>query len=268
MSDIPQAEIGVFGGSGFYSLLEDAQEVKLETPYGDPSDVATVGTIGGRTVAFIPRHGRTHSLAPAFIPYRANLWAMKMLGVKQIIAPTAVGSLKLDVHPGDFVITDQVVDRTWGREDTFFDRDCGKAVTHISYAEPYCPEMRAVAIEACKKLGYPVHESGTLVTIQGPRFSTKAESEWFQQMGWTTVNMTQYPECYLARELEMCYCNIALITDYDAGCGVHEAVTAEEALRVFAENIDKLKNIIFEMIPNLPVERTCECKDALGGADM
>ncbi|MGI6221510.1 MAG: S-methyl-5'-thioadenosine phosphorylase [Coriobacteriales bacterium] len=269
MADIPQAEIGIFGGSGFYSLLEEgAQEVKIDTPYGDPSDVATVGTIAGRKVAFIPRHGKTHSHAPADINYRANLWAMKELGVTQIIGPSSVGSLRLDVHPGDFVITDQVVDRTWGRKDTFFGADSGRKVTHISYAEPYCPEMRKVAIETCKALGYPVHEAGTLVTIQGPRFSTKAESEWFSSMGWSTVNMTQYPECYLARELEICYCNIALVTDYDAGCGEHEAVTNEDVLRVFNENIGKVKQLIFEMVPKLPTVRSCACKDALGGAEM
>ena len=268
MAEVPQAEIGVFGGSGFYELIEDAQEVFINTPYGEPSDAAMLGTIGGRTVAFIPRHGRHHSYAPADINYRANLWAMHMMGVSQIIGPCAVGSLSLDVHPGDFVISDQVVDRTWGREDTFFTKESGKAVTHVSYAEPYCPEMRQVAIETCQELGYPYHDKGTVVTIQGPRFSTKAESEWFQKMGWTTVNMTQYPECYLARELEICYCNIALITDYDAGLGQFEAVTSEEAMRVFNEKNDKLKNIIFHMIPKLPTVRTCACKDALGGAEI
>ena len=269
MADLPQAEIGIFGGSGFYSLLEEgATEVAVPTPYGDPSDVATIGQIGGRTVAFMPRHGKTHSHAPAEINYRANLWAMKELGVKQIIAPCAVGSLRLDIHPGDFVVSDQVVDRTWGRNDTFFDAASGRKVTHISYAEPYCPEMRKVAIETIKELGLPVHESGTVVTIQGPRFSTKAESEWFNAMGWATVNMTQYPECYLARELEICYCNIAVVTDYDAGCGEHEAVTNDEVIRMFAENIDHLKDIIFHMVPKLPTVRECACKDALGGAEM
>ena len=269
MAEIPQAEIGIFGGSGFYSLFDEgAEKVAVSTPYGDPSDVATVGMIGGRTVAFIPRHGHDHSIAPAHINYRANLWAMKELGVTQIIAPCAVGSLSLDIHPGDFVISDQVVDRTWGREDTFFTPESGRAVTHISYAEPYCPEMRAVAIETCDELGFRHHNSGACVTIQGPRFSTRAESEWFQKMGWSTVNMTQYPECYLARELEICYCSIALVTDYDAGCGEHEAVTNDEVLRVFAESIDRLKELIFAMVPKLPRTRTCACKDALGGAEM
>lgn len=269
MADIPQAEIGIFGGSGFYSLLEEnAQEAAIDTPYGKPSDVATVGQVAGRTVAFMPRHGKTHSHAPADINYRANLWAMKELGVKQIIAPCAVGSLRLDIHPGDFVVSDQVVDRTWGRADTFFGAGSGRKVTHISYAEPYCPEMRKVAIDAIKELGLPVHESGTVVTIQGPRFSTKAESEWFNKMGWATVNMTQYPECYLARELEICYCNIAVVTDYDAGCGEHEAVTNDEVLRMFSENIGHLKDIIFHMVPKLPAVRECACKDALGGAEM
>ena len=158
--------------------------------------------------------------------------------------------------------------RTWGRADTFFGAGSGRKVTHISYAEPYCPEMRKVAIDTIKELGLPVHESGTVVTIQGPRFSTKAESEWFNKMGWATVNMTQYPECYLARELEICYCNIAVVTDYDAGCGEHEAVTNEEVIRMFGENIDHLKDIIFHMVPKLPQVRECACKDALGGAEM
>ncbi len=268
MADIPTAEIGIFGGSGFYELLDDAQEVFLETPYGKPSDAAMVGQIGDRTVAFLPRHGRHHSLAPADVNYRANLWAMRELGVTQVIGPCACGSLSLDVAPGDFVISDQVVDRTWGRHDTFFDKDSGRPVTHISFAEPYCPEMRRVAIETSKDLDLPVHETGTIVAIQGPRFSTRAESEWYASHGWSTVNMTQYPECYLARELEMCYVNIAMITDYDAGCGEHEAVTNDMVLKVFNDNIHKLKSLIFEMVPRLPTRRTCACKDARGGAEM
>lgn len=268
MADIPTAEIGIFGGSGFYELLDDAQEVFLDTPYGKPSDATMVGQIGGRAVAFLPRHGRHHSFAPADVNYRANLWAMHELGVTQVIGPCACGSLRLDVAPGDFVISDQVVDRTWGRHDTFFDKDSNRPVTHISFAQPYCPEMRRVAIETSGLLDLPVHDHGTIVAIQGPRFSTMAESEWYASQGWSTVNMTQYPECYLARELEMCYVNIAMVTDYDAGCGEHVAVTNDMVLKVFNDNIHKLKSLIFEMIPRLPSDRLCACKDARGGAEM
>lgn len=266
--DIPQVEIGIFGGSGFYELLDDAQEISIETPYGAPSDVATIGTIGGRSVAFMPRHGRNHTEPPAQINYRANLWAMRELGVTRIIGPTSVGSLQRDIHPGDFVITDQFVDRTWGRADTFFDRESGRPVTHVSSAEPYCPEMRAVALEQSRAAGITAHDGGTMVVIQGPRFSSKAESEWFTKMGWSTVNMTQYPECYLARELDICYLNIALVTDYDAGLGLHEAVTNDQVLKVFNENIGKLKDLLYRIVPAIPTSRACECPHATGGASF
>lgn len=259
-TDLPQAEIGIFGGSGFYSLFEgDAQEVSIDTKWGHPSDVYTVGTIGGRSVAFLPRHGHKHTYAPGEVNYRANLWGMRELGVKQIIGPCSVGSLSLDIHPGDFVICDQFVDRTSGRADTFFTHEGGYGVQHLSGAEPYCAEMRKVAVESCKKLGIHVHDGGTVVTIQGPRFSTRAESEWFTKMGWSCVNMTQYPEASLARELGICYCNVSLVTDYDAGLGVHEAVTNDDVLRVFAENLDKLRELIGTIVPALPVKRDCEC---------
>lgn len=268
MADAPYAEIGIFGGSGFYELLDDPQEVTIDTPYGPTSDAAMLGEIQGRKVAFMPRHGRNHSVPPAEINFRANLWAMKKLGVTQIIGPNSCGSLKPDIHPGDFVICDQFVDRTNGRKDTFFTQDSGMPVTHIACAEPYCPNMRKVAVEKCKELGITVHDGGTIVTIQGPRFSTKAESEWFSSMGWSCVNMTQYPECYLARELEICYCDISLITDYDAGTGDHEAVTNDQVIKVFNENLEKVKSLIYAMVPALPTVRTCACKDATGGASF
>ena len=268
MSEYPQVEIGVFGGSGFYSLLDDATEVRIKTPYGDPSDAAFVGEIGGRSVAFIPRHGRDHSSPPAQINYRANLWAMKELGVKRIIGPSACGSLRADVHPGDFVICDQFVDRTWGRGDTFFDGTGGRKVTHVSAADPYCPELRAVAVEKANEMGITVHDGGTVVVINGPRFSTRSESEWFAGQGWSAINMTQYPEAYLARELEICYCNISLITDYDAGVHGHAAVSNDEVVRVFAENLDKVKALIGTMVPAIPHGRECHCKDALMGAEF
>lgn len=261
--EYPKAEIGVFGGSGFYSLLENPTEVRIDTPYGAPSSPVMLGEIGGRATAFLPRHGKDHQYPPHMINYRANVYAMKMLGVTQIIGPNACGSLQLDVEPGDFVICDQFVDRTWGRKDTFFD---GPTTTHVSSADPYCPNMRAVAIEKAKKLDIPVHETGTVVVIQGPRFSTRSESRWFSSQGWEVINMTQYPECYLAREMEMCYCNISLITDHDAGTERVEPVTNEEVVRVFNKNNDRLKALLFQMIPALPTHRDCACAHALEGA--
>jgi len=261
--DYPKAEIGVFGGSGFYSLLDDPVEFKVDTPYGAPSSPVMYGEIGGRTVAFLPRHGKDHGLPPHMINYRANVYAMSLLGVSRIIGPNACGSLQPGVRPGDFVICDQFVDRTWGRKDTFYD---GPTTTHVSSADPYCPTMRGVAVEQARALGITVHDRGTVVVIQGPRFSTRAESRWFASQGWEVINMTQYPECYLARELEICYCNISLITDHDAGTEGAEPVSNEEVVRVFGENNDKVKALLHAMIPALPRDRECVCAHALEGA--
>lgn len=265
---LPRAEIGIFGGSGFYSLLEDAQEVTIETPYGAPSDRAVVGEVAGRRVAFIPRHGRYHQHPPHAINYRANLWAMKELGVSRIIGPCASGSLQPEIRPGDFVILDQLVDRTNSRRDTFYD---GPMTTHVSSADPYCETMRQAAVSTARDLGIRVHDRGTVVVIQGPRFSTRAESKWFSSEGWEVINMTQYPEAYLARELEICYVSVALITDYDVGLeGMPDIppVSHEEVIKVFTENNSKLKNLLFEMIPRIPEERDCPCATALEGARM
>ena len=260
MAELPQAEIGIFGGSGFYSLFEgDYEEVSLDTRWGQPSDVYTVGTIGGRKVAFLPRHGHKHTFAPGEVNYRANLWGMHELGVKQVIGPCSVGSLSLDIHPGDFVICDQFVDRTRGRADTFFTHDLGLGVQHLSAAHPYCETMRKVAVEKCRELGIPVHDGGTVVTIQGPRFSTTAESEWFQKMGWDVVNMTAFPEGWLARELGMHYVNVSLVTDYDSGLGKYAAVTNDDVLRVFNENLHLLRKLIEAMVPALPANIDDDC---------
>ncbi len=261
--EYPKAEIGVFGGSGFYSLIDDPIEFKVDTPYGAPSSPVTLGDIGGRRVAFLPRHGTAHTLPPHMISYRANVYAMKLLGVQQIIGPNACGSLQAHVKPGDFVICDQFVDRTCGRKDTFYD---GPTTTHVSSADPYCPTMRGIAVGAARDLGINVHDGGTVVVIQGPRFSTRSESRWFAAQGWEVINMTQYPECYLARELEMCYCNISLITDHDAGAEGAEPVSNEEVVRVFAANNEKLKALLHAMIPALPETRSCICASALAGA--
>ncbi|HYK94780.1 MAG TPA: S-methyl-5'-thioadenosine phosphorylase [Candidatus Dormibacteraeota bacterium] len=254
-----RAEIGVFGGSGFYSLLDDVREIKVDTPYGAPSDSFFLATVAGRGVAFLPRHGRRHTIPPHRINYRANVWAMRSLGVKAVISPCAAGSLQLDVKPGDFVVSDQFVDRTRGREDTFFD---GPIVTHLSSAETYDPVLRQIAIETIRDHGIEVHERGTVVVIQGPRFSTRAESKWFSDAGWEVINMTQYPEAWLCRELGMAVVNIALITDYDAG--VHEgteAVDARSVLEVFAQNAERIQQVVLDLIGRFPKDL-----DALGAA--
>ena len=257
------AQIGVFGGSGFYSLMDSLEEVKIETPYGAPSDMVAIGTIEGRKVAFLPRHGKHHQHPPHAIPYRANIAAMKQLGVTRIIGPNCVGSLKPEIKPGDFVVCDQFIDRTTGRKDTFYD---GPVATHVSAAEPYCPTLRKLAVRIGREQGITMHDGGTTVIIQGPRFSTRAESLWFTKMGWATVNMTQYPECILALEQEICYVNIALITDYDAGIvaeGGAEPVNTAEIIKVLQSNNERVKSLILEMIKRIPDTRDCPCASAL-----
>jgi 5'-methylthioadenosine phosphorylase len=246
------AEIGVFGGSGFYSLLEDVQEVKVDTPYGAPSDGVFLAEVHGRRVAFLPRHGRRHTIPPHRINYRANVWAMRALGVRAVISPCAAGSLQRHVAPGDFVVCDQFVDRTRGRADTFFD---GPIVSHLSSAETYDPTLRQIAIDVIREHGIPLHERGTVVVIQGPRFSTRAESKWFSDAGWEVINMTQYPESFLCRELGMAVVNISLITDYDAGVleGT-EAVDAHSVLEVFRQNAARIQGVVLEMIRRFPAD--------------
>ena len=245
-----QVEIGVFGGSGFYSLLENVTEVKVDTPYGPPSDAIMLAEVHGRKVAFLPRHGRSHTIPPHKINYRANVWAFHKLGVKAVISPCAVGSLQKHIAPGDFVLADQFIDRTNGRPDTFFD---GPIVSHVSPADMYDKELRRIAAEAVKANGITCHESGTVVVIQGPRFSTKSESKWFTQMGWEIINMTQYPEAYLCHEMGMGVVNIALVTDYDSGVVADtSAVTAHDVLEVFKSNAQKARNVVLDIVKNLP----------------
>lgn len=261
-------EVGIFGGSGFYSFLDDAEEVTVSTPYGEPSAPVVVGTIGGRAVGFLPRHGVKHTLPPHRINYRANVWAMKQLGATDLVLPCAVGSLRKAVAPGSFVICDQVVDRTQGRPHTFFD---GPETTHVSFAEPYDDEMRATAVAAARKLGIEVHERGTIVVIQGPRFSTKAESRWFSEAGWDVINMTQYPEVILAREAEMAALNISLVTDYDVGLSddpTIEPVSHAAVIKVFEENLGRLRDLLFELVPALPLSAGRPALSALDGARM
>jgi len=247
-----KAEIGVFGGSGFYSLLSNVREVKVDTPYGPPSDAVFLAEVAGRKVAFLPRHGRMHTIPPHKINFRANVWAMRSLGAQAIISPCAAGSLQKHVAPGSFVVCDQFVDRTNGRADTFYD---GPIVTHISPAETYSKELRRLAVETIKAHGIECHDGGTVVTIQGPRFSTKSESKWFHDAGWEVINMTQYPEAYLCRELGMAVVNISLITDYDSG--VHsgtEAVTAHDVLEVFQTNAERIKKVVLDLIGKMPAD--------------
>jgi 5'-methylthioadenosine phosphorylase len=265
MADLERADIGVFGGSGFYALLDDAREVWVETPYGVPSDRVTVGEIAGRRVAFLPRHGRDHRFPPHMINYRANVYAMKALGVRWILGPTACGSLKASVAPGSMVVADQVVDRTVGRKDTYYD---GPVTTHVSFADPYCPTLRPIAIETLRSLDIETHDGGTVVVISGPRFSTRAESKWYQGQGWEVINMTQYPECYLARELEMCYVNISLITDYDVGLEGMPPVSHVSVIEVFKRNNERVREAIGRIVEKIPLDADCSCQHALEGARL
>jgi len=263
---LPQAEIGIIGGSGFYDLADSLKEIKVETPYGLISDKVALGKISGKKVAFLPRHHKDHLIPPHQINYRANIWALKSLGVTRILTSHAVGSLQKEIKPGDFVILDQFVDRTRNRVDSFYD---GQLVTHISTAFPYCPQLRKLAIAEAKKMKLAVHKKGTVVVIQGPRFSTAAESLWFTKMGWDVINMTEYPEVALAREKEMCYCAIAMATDYDAGLVSEKKVkpvSAKEIVAVFQKNIGNVKKLMLAMIKNWPSEITCGCQNALANS--
>jgi 5'-methylthioadenosine phosphorylase len=258
----PTAEIAVIGGSGFYEFLDAAVEVEVPTPYGPPSAPVTVGTVEGRRVAFLPRHGRRHEFPPHRLNYRANLWALHQLGVRRVFGPCASGSLRPDVAPGDFVVLDQLVDRTWGRSDTYAD---GPEMAHLGFADPYCPELATAVVRAAAGIGQRVHGRGTVVVVQGPRFSTRAESAWFRAAGWDVVNMTQYPEAYLARELGMCYSGVALVTDYDTGLeGVEgiEPVSMDAVLEVLAANVERTRHLLFAAIPAVPEVPRCRCQQA------
>jgi 5'-methylthioadenosine phosphorylase len=260
---VADAEIGIFGGSGFYSFLDDVEEAEVDTPYGKPSAPVTIGDVGGKRVAFLPRHGRKHELPPAQINYRANVWALKELGVRRIIGPNASGALKKELQLGEFVVCDQFVDRTHGREDTFYE---GPETTHVSAADPYCADLRGILVDTARELGIPVRDGGTVVVINGPRFSTRAESKWFQDAGWDMINMTAYPEGYLARELELCYANISMVTDHDVGVEGTPPVSHHDVIRVFEENNARLRELLFAAIPRIGPQPQDACATALQGA--
>jgi len=255
--------IGILGGSGFYKLFDKCKEEKVNTPYGPPSDRLAIGEIAGRKVVFLPRHNKTHDFPPHKINYRANIYALHTLGVNQIFSVTACGSLQKNIKRGDFVVIDQFVDRTKNRIDTFYD---GPITTHISTAYPYCPEISKLAYITGKKMGLRIHKKGTIVVINGPRFSTYAESLWYTKMDWEIINMTQYPEVTLARELGMCYTAVGLVTDYDVGIVAKEKlppVTTEEIISVFKENNERALKLIYKMVEIWPKERKCRCEKVL-----
>ena len=256
-----QVKIGLIGGTGFYEFFErESKEVEVSTKFGLPSDKIIIGNLFGKRIAFLPRHGKKHQLPPHKIPYKANIAALRKLGVERIIAPAAVGSLRPKIKPGHFVICDQFIDYTKRREDTFFD---GPKVAHIEMAYPYCSEMRKIAILQAKKLKLQAWPKGTVVVIEGPRFSTLADSLRFSKMGADLVNMTQYPEVVLASELGICYLNISLVTDYDVGVyakGKARPVSIEEVLTNFKKNTARLKKFVSAIIKNLPEKRGCNCQ--------
>ncbi|GAA3372481.1 S-methyl-5'-thioadenosine phosphorylase [Streptomyces sannanensis] len=268
------AEIGVIGGSGFYSFLENVSETRVDTPYGSPSDSLFIGEIAGRQVAFLPRHGRDHGIPPHRINYRANLWALRSLGVRQVLGPCAVGGLRPEYGPGTLLVPDQFVDRTKARTQTFYDgepRLDGEVpnVVHVSVADPYCPKGRAAALAAARGRGWEPVDGGTLVVVEGPRFSTRAESRWHAAMGWSVVGMTGHPEAVLARELGLCYTSMTLVTDLDAGAETGEGVSHEEVLKVFSANVERLRTVLFDAVAGLPATdaRDCLCAHALDGLD-
>jgi 5'-methylthioadenosine phosphorylase len=259
--DAPRADVGVIGGSGFYAFLDDAVDVPVSTPYGDPSDPLVVGDVAGRSVAFVPRHGHDHRYPPHRINYRANLWALRSLGVRQVLAPCAVGSLRPDLGPGRLVVPDQLVDRTTTRVQTFYD----SGAVHVTFADPYCPTGRQVVLDTADRAGWEAVDGGTMVVVEGPRFSTRAESRWFAAQGWSLVNMTGHPEAVLARELGLCYTTIALVTDLDAGLVEGEGVSQAEVFALFGKHVERLRELLHTTVSTLPAQRTCPCGSSLDG---
>jgi 5'-methylthioadenosine phosphorylase len=262
-----EAEIGIIGGSGLYSFAEEAEPVNVSTPYGPPTAAIMVGTVSGRRVAFVARHGARHEYPPHLVNYRANLWAFRSLGVRQVLAPYAVGSLRPDLPAGTIVVPDQLVDRTWGRAHTLFDQVA--AVAHVSFADPYCPRGRNALLQADATLT----DGGTLVVVNGPRFSSRAESVWHAAQGWSLVGMTAQPEAALARELAVCYTGLAVVTDLDAGVEGGSAVSHSEVLAIFEANLTRVKQLLRDAVALLPPaesdeDATCSCRHALDGLPL
>jgi 5'-methylthioadenosine phosphorylase len=260
-----QAEIGIIGGTGLYDpkLLKNVKEITLSTPYGAPSDAITVGELGGRHVAFLPRHAKKHTIRPTDVNSRANIFALKKLGVQRILAPSTVGSLKEEFKPGDLVLVDQFIDRTTRREQSFYTEN---RVCHVSVAEPMCPELRQILMATAKDASISAHPAGTYICIEGPRFSTKAESKLFRTWGADVVGMTIVPECVLAREAEICYASISTVTDYDVW--KDHPVCVDDIVKTMKANMENVKRIIVEAVARIPKERDCDCKNALKGAFM
>ena len=253
----PIADVAIIGGSGLYSLFDDADVLHPDTPYGRPSAPISVAQVGGRSVAFLPRHGAKHEFPAHSIPYRANLYALKELGVTQVLSPCAVGSLRVETAPGALVIPDQLVDRTTGRSQTYFDTFEGES-THVSFADPYCEAMRSTALNVARSNDWSPVDGGTMVVIVGPRFSTRAESRWYAAQGWSLINMTGHPEAVLARELGICYCPVALVTDLDAGLATGAGVTEAEVYAVFAAHTERLRELLIEVVKELPPTASCQ----------
>ncbi|HJQ06328.1 MAG TPA: S-methyl-5'-thioadenosine phosphorylase [Nocardioides sp.] len=258
--DTPRATVAVIGGTGFYRWLDDAETVEIRTPYGAPSGPVHVGTVAGRGVAFLARHGERHSLAPHAINHRANLWALRSLGVRQVLAPCAVGSLRPSVAPGSLVVPDQLVDRTSGRIQTFVET----GATHVPFADPYCARLGSALADADPQ----VRRGGTMVVIDGPRFSTRAESRWYAAQGWDLVNMTGHPEAVLAREMLLCYSPLALVTDLDAGVDPGDGVDEQEVYALFAANLARLGDVLTATIKELPDPDGCRCSSWADGLQL
>ena len=259
------AEIGIFGGTGIYDsgLLENPQEVDMNTPYGKPSDKITIGEFKGRKIAFLPRHGKKHTIPPHMINFKANIWAFKKLGITRIVAPSAVGSLKEEFEPGHFALPTQFLDFTKSREGSFSEQ--GKVI-HISVADPFCPELQSSILQVTEKQEIKMHKDCTYVCIEGPRFSTKAESRFYKTTGADIIGMTLVPECQLAREAQMCYASISTITDYDVWA--EKPVTAKEVIETLSKNVEKTKKILTELIDKIPKTRECSCEKALAEAEF
>jgi 5'-methylthioadenosine phosphorylase len=258
--------IGIIGGTGLYTFFDDIEEKWIDTPYGKTSDKIAFANHEGKEIVFLPRHGKTHNLPPHKINYLANIWALKSLNVTHIISATAAGSLQKNIKPGDFVICNQFIDKTKNRQDTFYN---GPKIVHIGGVEPYCQIVSDLCYKTAKKLNLPCHKTGTAVVIEGPRFSTSAESKHYTNMGWEVINMTQYPEVVLARELEMCYSNISLITDYDSGFeGEKPSIDIAEAIKIFKLNTEKMQNLILKVIEQIDLNRICSCHTELERAKL